>query len=118
MKRVAVLLIRNLSEALRQRSIEAAGSEPYWLRPGQYQEHDGGVAVIPAMASDLIAYATSNHLRLLGLVIVNEDGDYHEYFNQEPLSPADREFALRLFQAHAHFWFCEVPAMTDDQMAN
>jgi hypothetical protein len=114
-KRVAVLLVRNLSEALRQRRIEVAESEPYWLRPEQYNERDGGVELLPAMADDLMAYARRNDLRPMGVVILNESGDYFDYINDGPISPIDREFAIKLFQVHAHFWFCYVPWLADKQ---
>jgi len=41
MKRVAILLVKNLAEALQQRCIRTAENEPYWLTPNQYREHDG-----------------------------------------------------------------------------
>lgn len=112
-KRVAVLLIRHLSKTLLRRRIQDVDSEPYWLGPDQYFERDGGVQLLPDKAADMIGYAESNHLRPLGVVIVNEDGQYFDYFNEDAFVPScDREFARKLFQAHAHFWFCEVPRLT------
>jgi hypothetical protein len=114
-KRVAILLVGNLCEALQQRSIETADSEPYWLRPEQYSERDGGVELLPAMADDLIDYAKRNDLHPLGIVIMNERGDYFDYINDDPIPLTDREFAKRLFQVHAHFWFCYVPWLANKQ---
>jgi hypothetical protein len=58
----------------------------------------------------MIAYAKHNKLRPLGIVVVHKNGQYFEFFNDDAiLSPLDREFARKLFQAHAHFWFCEFP---------
>jgi hypothetical protein len=109
-KRVAILLVRHLSKALRRRRIEAVDSEPFWLTPEQYEERDGGIQLLPEMAGDMIAYSQRNHLRPLGVVVVNEDGEYFDFFNDEAIiSPIDREFAEKLFRAHAHFWFCEIP---------
>lgn len=76
MKRVAILLFGNLSEALRQRSTRAATSKPYWVEPGQFHEFDGGVELIPAMAGDVLTYANRNDLRPLGFVIVKGRGEY------------------------------------------
>jgi hypothetical protein len=115
-KRVAVLLIRELSKALLRRRIQDVDSEPFWLDPDQYIECDGGVQLVPTKAEDLITYAKSNHLRALGVVVVAENGEYFDYFNEEAiLSPRDRKFAKQLFQAHAHFWFCEIPWLASQQ---
>jgi len=118
MKRVAILLVAHLAEALRQRDVQAAQSEPYWLTPDQYCQHDGGVEVIPAMVGDLIDYASGNNLRPLGVVIVGEDTGYCEYPNERPIAPADRAFALELFRLHAHFWFCDLPWLTGGHAKN
>jgi hypothetical protein len=59
-------------------------------------------------ADDMMAYAKHNQLRPLGIVVVNENGEYFDFFNDDAIiSPIDREFVERLFRAHAHFWFCE-----------
>ena len=47
-KRVAVLLIRNLSDALRERRIETADSELHWLMLGQCEESEGGIQLFPS----------------------------------------------------------------------
>ena len=109
-RKVAVLLVRHLCKAMLRRSIGAAETEPYWLTSEQYQQRDGGIELLPAMAGDMVAYAARNHLRPLGVVVVNDDGQYFDYFNEDLIiSPIDREFVRRLFESHAHFWFCEIP---------
>ena len=115
-KRVAILLIRHLSKALLRRRIQDVDSEPYWLGPGQYIERDGGVELFPAEADDMMAYAKHNHLRPLGVVVVNENGEYFDFFNDDAvISPIDREFAEKLFRAHAQFWFYEISWMVADK---
>lgn len=113
-KRVAVLLIGNLSEALRQRSIEVADSQPYWLRPDQYDEHDGGVKFDPVTAPDMMAYCRERNMYPLGLVTLAENGDYADYIDSEYISKnailsRDKKFVTKLFQMHSHFWFCVMP---------
>ena len=49
-KQVAVLLVRHLFEALRQRRIEVSDSEPHWLTPWQYRERGGGIELVPGNA--------------------------------------------------------------------
>jgi hypothetical protein len=39
-KRVAVLMVRNLTEAVLRRRIQTADSEPYWLGSQQCEEGD------------------------------------------------------------------------------
>lgn len=118
-KQVAILLIRDLSKALLRRRIQDVESEPYFLTPGQYFEHDGGVQLLPDKGGDLVEYSKRNHLRPLGVIVVAENGRYFDYFNHDAiLSPVDREFAETLFRAHAHFWFCEVPWLIRGQKEN
>ena len=114
-KRVAVLLVKNLTEALRLRQVEAADSEPYWLGPGQFRERGAGVELLPAMAGDLMAYARQNELHPLGIVVLHENGGYSDYINEDAIEPLDRQFATKLFQAHAHFWFCVMPWLTEQR---
>ena len=115
-RRVAVLLIRELSKALLRRRIQDVDSEPYWLSPEQCIERDCGVQLLPDKAGDLVEYSQRNHLRPLGVGVVAENGEYFDYFNEEAiLSPRDRKFAKQLFQAHAHFWFCEIPWLASQQ---
>jgi hypothetical protein len=116
-KQVAILLIRDLSKALLRRRIQDVESEPYWLSPGQYFEHDGGVQLFPDKAGDLVEYSKRNHLRPLGVIVVAESGRYFDYFNADAvLAPSDRKFAKMMFRAHAHFWFCEVPSLMRGQI--
>ncbi len=123
MKRVAILLFGNLSEALRRRSTRAATSKPYWIAPGQFREFDGRIELIPAMAGDVYTYATRNELQPLGFVVVKDRGEYSEYFNGAPApeiadSAQERDFALRLFQTSAKYWCCAAPAAAGDQFVN
>ena len=115
-KRVAVLLVRELSKALLRRRIQDVDSEPYWLNPEQYLERDGGVQLLSDKVSDMVNYAKCNKLRPLGVVAVAENGQYFEYFNDDIfISPIDQKFARQLFRAHAHFWFCEMMWLTRGQ---
>src|SRR5258706_15987854 len=97
-KRVAVLLVRNFSEALRERRIQAADSEPYWLTPEQYAERDGGVQLFPLRGNNLMDYARKNSLRLLGIIILAENGDYSDFMNDEGIALQDQDFARKLFE--------------------
>jgi hypothetical protein len=117
MDKVAVLLVRSITRALLRRRIDAVDSEPYWLGSEQYEERDGGVQLIPARAGDMIDYAKRNQLHPLGIVVVNEAGEYSEYFNPGLIliSPIDREFAEKLFQFHTHYWFCYIPWLASKQ---
>jgi hypothetical protein len=117
MSKVAVLLVRSITGALLRRRIDAVDSEPYWLSPEQYEERDGGVQVIPGRTGDMIEYAKRNQLHPLGIVMVNEVGEYVEYFNPGLIliSPRDLDFAEKLFRAHAHHWFCYVPWLASQQ---
>jgi hypothetical protein len=118
-KQVAILLIRDLSKALLRRRIQDVESEPYWLSPGQYFEHDGGVQLLPDKAGDLVEYSKRNHLRPLGVIVVAENGWYFDYFNDDAvITSSDRKFAKKMFRAHAHFWFCEVPCLIRGQKEN
>ena len=118
-KQVAILLIRDLSKALLRRRIQDIESEPYLLSPGQYFEHDGGVQLLPDKAGDMIDYAKCNHLRPIGVIVVNDDGRYLDFFNEDAfIAPSDRKFAKKMFRAHAHFWFCEVPWLIRGQKEN
>ncbi len=113
-KKVAVLLIGNLTEALRQRSVKTSESEPYWLRADQYQEYEGGVKFLPASAPDMVEYCKKKNMYPLGLVALAEDGDYSDYIDSDYIAhneilSRDKTFVTKLFQMHAHFWFCVVP---------
>ena len=64
----------------------------------------------------MMLYAEQNHLRILGVVIVTDDGEYDDHFNEDPrISPIDNEFLKQLFHAHAHFWFCTAPWLAERQ---
>src|SRR5580700_1529827 len=104
MNKVAILLVRNINRALLRRRVDVVDSEPFWLRPEQYEERDGDVLLLRARAGDMFTYAKCNQLHPLGIVVVNEVGEYVEYFNQGLIliSPLDRDFAEKLFRAHAH----------------
>lgn len=54
-KRVGILLMRHLLEAVRERRIDVADSEPYWLSPEQYRERDdGGMEFLPSEARERV----------------------------------------------------------------
>jgi len=51
-------------------------------------------------------------------VIVAEDGQYADYSDSDYVSDShvslpDQSSATKLFQAHAHFWFCVVPWLAE-----
>ena len=118
-RQVAILLVRELSKVLLRRRIQDVQSEPYFLAPEQYCECDGGVQLSPEGANDMIDYSRRNHLRPLGVVVLREDGHFVGYFNQDAvLSPLDRQFAKKLFHAHVHFWFREIPWLVSGQAEN
>jgi hypothetical protein len=48
-----MLLVKHLARALRLRCIDAAKSEPHWLRPEQYHEDDGQITLVPHQVSEL-----------------------------------------------------------------
>ena len=109
-ERVAVLLVRNLSQALRERRIEAADSEPFWLSPEQYAEQGGGMQFFPSKATDLMHYARENNFRPLGIMILAENGDFSDFMNDEGIAPEDLDFAKHLFHVHAVFWCFYFPS--------
>jgi hypothetical protein len=112
-KRVAVLLVRNLSEALHERRIEMADSELHWLIPEQCEEGDGGVQLFPSRAPELMQYARQNNFRPLGIVILAENGDFSDFINDDAIPAEDLDFAKHLFHAHALFWCFCFPTMPD-----
>jgi len=115
-KRVAVLLVRHLSEAVRQRRVEVVDSEPYWLTPEQYRERDDGTLEMhPSDVPDLMTYARQHAFRPLGMVVINEEGDYSDFVDETALPEHDREFALQIFHTHAHYWFIYVPWAAETQ---
>ena len=105
--RVAVLLVRNLSEALHERRIDIADSELHWLMPAQCEERDGGVQLFPSRAPELMQYARENNFRPLGVVVLAENGDFSDFMNEDAIATEDLDFAKHLFHVHAMFWcFC------------
>src|ERR1051326_1750704 len=105
------MLVRNLAKALRLRRIEEASTEPYWLRPGQYCEEDGRIKLRQYEVLDMYVYAARQRMRPLGLVVVKAGGEHSGFLNENPISPAYREFARELFRAHMHFWFEYLPSL-------
>jgi len=112
-KRVAVLLVRNLSEALHQRRIEIADSELHWLFPEQCEEADGGIQLFPSRAPNLMQYARRNNFRPLGIVILAENGDFSDFMNDDAIPVGDLDFAKHLFHLHALFWCFCFPSTPD-----
>ena len=112
-KRVAVLLVRNLSEALHERRIEIADSELHWLVPGQCEEGDGGVQLFPSRAPELMQYARQNNFRPFGIVILAENGDFSDFMNDDGIPAEDLDFAKHLFHLHALFWCFCFPSTPD-----
>lgn len=111
-KQVGVLLMRHLHEAVRQHRIDVADSEPRWLSAEQYRQcDDGGIELLPWNAQELMTYAREQSFRPVGMIVINNDGDYRDYVDENALPESDRDFALRVFHAHAHFWFLHVPSL-------
>jgi hypothetical protein len=111
--RVAVLLVRNLSEALHERRIETADSELHWLTPKQCEERDGGMQLFLSRAPKLMQYARQNNFRPLGIVILAENGDFSDFMNEDAIPPEDLDFAKHLFHIHALFWCFYFPSAPD-----
>lgn len=108
-KQVGILLMRHLHEAVRQHRIEVADSEPCWLTADQYRERvDGGMELLPSNAYELMSYARNQSFRPTGIIVINDDGDYRDYIDESALPELDKDFALQVFHAHAHFWFIYV----------
>jgi hypothetical protein len=112
-RRIAVLLVRNLSEALHERRIEIADSDLHWLIPGQCEERDGGVQLFPSLAPELIQYARQNNFRPLGIVILAENGNFSDFMNDDAIPAEDLDFAKHLFHLHAMFWCFCFPSTPD-----
>ncbi|MGA9508702.1 MAG: hypothetical protein WBV55_08675 [Candidatus Sulfotelmatobacter sp.] len=111
-KRVAVLLVRKLSDALRERRIEMADSELHWLTPGQCEESDGGIQLFPSRSLGLMQYAQENNFRPLGIVVL-ENGDFSDFMNEDAIATEDLDFAKHLFHVHALFWCFCFPSTPD-----
>jgi hypothetical protein len=115
-KRVGVLLMRHLTEAVRQRKIDVADSEAHWLSSDQYRERDDGtVELLPSEAPDLVTYARLQSFRPVGMVIVSDEGDCRTFIDENAILECDREFALYVFHTHAYFWFVHVPSLEKEQ---
>jgi hypothetical protein len=112
-KRVAVLLVRNLSEALHEHRLEIADSELHWLTPEQCEERDGGMQLFPSRAPELMQYARQNNFRPLGIVILAENGDFSDFMNEDAILAEDLDFAKHLFHIHALFWCFYFPSAPD-----
>jgi len=114
-KRVAVLLIRNLSDALRERRIETADSELHWLMLGQCEESEGGIQLFPSRSLELMQYARENNFRPLGVVVLAENGDFSDFMNEDAIATEDLDFAKHLFHVHALFWCFCFPSTPDSR---
>jgi hypothetical protein len=109
--RVAVLLVRNLSQALQERRIETADSELFWLSPEQYMKENRGIQFFPSHAIDLMRYARENSFRPLGIAMLAENGDFTDFMNEDAIAPEDLEFAKHLFHVHTVFWCFVFPSV-------
>jgi hypothetical protein len=114
-KHVAVLLVRNLSEALHERRIEIADSELHWLIPEQCEEGEGGIQLFPSRAPELMQYARQNNFRPLGIIILAENGDFSDFMNEDAIATEDLDFAKHLFHVHALFWCFCFPSTPDQE---
>jgi hypothetical protein len=112
-KHVGILLMRHFHEAVRQHRIEVADSEPHWLTSNQYREReDGGIELLPWNAHELMTHAREQSFRPVGMIVINDEGDYWDYVDENTLPEDDRDFALRVFHTHAHFWLLYLPRLT------
>lgn len=111
-KRVGILLMRHLLEAVRRRCIDFADSEPYWLTSEQYRElPDGRIELFPSAAPELMRYAREQSFQPVGLVVVDEQrGGCRPFIDDNAIVGCDREFALLVFHTHAYFWFVQLPS--------
>lgn len=117
-KRVGILLMRHLLEAVRQRKTDVADSEPHWLTAEQYRERDdGGIELLPSEATELMTYARERSFRPIGLVVLNDQGDCRTFIDENAILECDREFALLIFHTHVYFWFCRLPLLAEDSKA-
>ena len=115
-KKVAVLLMRHLLEAVRQGRVEVADSEPYWLTSQQYRERqDGTIELLPSETPELITHAREQSFRPVGIVVLDDQGGCRTFVDENSLPREDRELALRIFHTHAYFWFVHVPLLEKEQ---
>ena len=109
-KRVGILLMRHLLEAVRQRKTDVADSEPHWLTAGQYRERDdGGIELLSSEATELMTYARERSFRPIGLVVLDDEGGCRTFVDERVIPEGDRELALKVFHTHAYFWFLIRP---------
>jgi hypothetical protein len=111
-KRVGVVLMTNLADALRHDELVTANSELYWFGEDQYVEHAGGVRLLPGNSGRLTANAKTNDLHPLGVVIVDENGDWYDFLIEKAIALRYREVARRLLRKHLQFWLCFIPSTT------
>lgn len=115
-KRVGVLLMRHLLEAVRQRRVDFADSEPYWVTSEQYRElEDGRIEFSPSRAPDLMAHARQQSFRPVGLVVIDDQGGCRPFVDENAILGCDRQFALLVFHTHAYFWFIHIPALSKQE---
>ena len=115
-KRVGVLLMRHLLEAVRQRKTDVADSEPHWLTTEQYRERDdGGIELLPSEAPELMTYTRQQSFRPVGMVVVDAQGGSRTFIDENAILGCDREVALQIFHTHAYFWFVHVPSLEKEE---
>jgi len=115
-KRVGILLMRHLLEAVRQRKVEIADSEPHWLTSEQYRElDDGRIEFRPTSAPDLTTYAREQSFRPVGMVVLDDQDGCRTFVDECALPKDDHEFALRIFHTHAYFWFIHVTSLGENR---
>ena len=115
-KRVGILLMRHLLEAVRQQRIDVADSEPYWLTPEQYRERDdGGIEFLPSEARGFMAYVREQGFQPVGIVVLDDEGCCRTFVDECVIPEGDRELALRVFHTHAYFWFMYRLSFNEEQ---
>jgi hypothetical protein len=109
--------MRHLLEAVRQRKIDMADSEPHWLTSEQYHEHqDGTLELLPSEAPELMAHAREQRFRPVGMVVLDDQGGCRTLVDENAILECDRDFALHVFHVHAYFWFVHIPSLEREQV--
>jgi hypothetical protein len=108
-KRVGVMLMTNLADALRHDELPTANSELYWFGEDQYFERAGGVRVVPGNGGRVVAYARANNLHPIGVVLVDEDGTWHDLLIDKGIATTYRGTARHLLRTHLQFWLGLTP---------
>ena len=109
--------MRHLLEAVRQRKIDVADSEPQWLTGEQYRERDDGIMeLLPSETPELMTHAREQSFRPVGMVVVSDQGDCRTFIEENAILECDREFALHVFHTHAYFWFVHVPSLEKERV--